>query len=93
MENNNPLANYIIKRLENLEAEVESLKEEREALRRELAKVEEKKKTMRKYFSLESYTDGGKYIDHSYRREYVEEIAEFIGLTEEEEDERDGEEE
>ncbi len=87
MENNNPLANYIIKRLENLEAEVESLKEEREALRGELAKVEEKKKTMRKYFSLESYTDGGKYIDHSYRREYVAEIAEFIGLTEEEEDE------
>lgn len=91
MENNNPMANYIIKRLENLEAEVESLKEEREALRRELAKVEEKKKTMRKYFSLEFYTDGGKYIDHSYRREYVAEIAEFIGLTEnsEEEDEEE----
>lgn len=89
MENNNPLANYIIKRLESLEAEVESLKEEREALRRELAKVEEKKKAMRKYFSLESYTDGGKYIDHSYRREYVAEIAEFIGLTGEEEDDEE----
>ena len=89
MENNNILANYIVKRLETLETEVESLKEEREALRRELVKVEEKKKTMRKYFSLESYTDGGKYIDHSYRREYVAEIAEFIGLTEEEEDEEE----
>ena len=86
MENNNLLANYIVKRLENLEIEVEQLKEEREVLRRELAKVEEMKKTMRKYFSRESYTDGGKYIDHSYQREFVAEIAEFIGLTEGEED-------
>lgn len=87
MENNNPLVNYIIERLERLEAKDERLKADRDELRRELARVEEMKKTMRKYFSLESYADGGKYIDHSYQREFVAEIAEFIGLTEGEEDE------
>lgn len=87
MENNNLLANYIVKRLENLEIEVEQLKEEREALRRELAKVEEMKKLMRDYFQLEKYSDGSFYIDHTYKREFVAEIAEFIGLTEGEEDE------
>lgn len=91
MENNNPLANYIVKRLGNLENEVESLKEEREALRRELAKIEDKKKVMRDYFHLESYISGEPYIDHSYKSKYVAEIAEFIGLTEknEEEDEEE----
>lgn len=89
MENNNPLANYIVKRLGSLEAEVESLKEEREALRRELAKVEEMKKVMRNYFRLEKYCDGGVYIDHTYKSEFVPTIAEFIGLNfcEEDEDE------
>ena len=85
MENNNPLANYIVKRLGNLEAEVESLKEEREALREELAKVEEMKKVMREYFQLEKYCDGGVYIAHTYKSEFVPLIAEVIGLSFEEE--------
>lgn len=87
MENNNPLANYIVKRLGYLEAEVESLKEEREALRRELAKVEEMKKVMREYFQLEKYCNGGVYIDHTYKSEFASIIAEFIGLSFEEEGE------
>lgn len=87
METNNPLANYIIKRLENLEAEVESLKEEREALRGELAKVEEMKKVMREYFRLEKYCDGELYIDHTYKSNSVPIITEFIGLSFGEEDE------
>lgn len=95
MENCNVLANYIVERLGKLEAEVERLKAERDALADTLgefkAEVEEKKKTMKKYFSLASYTDGGKYIDHSYRREYVAEIAEFIGLTEKNEEEDEDE--
>ena len=85
METNNPLANYIVERLGKLEVEVEQLKEEREALRGELAKVEEMKKVMREYFQLEKYCDGGAYIDHSYKSEFVPIIAEFIGLSFEEE--------
>lgn len=91
METNNLLAEYIVKRLGSLEAEVESLKEEREALRGELAKVEEMKKVMRDYFRLESYTSGELYIDHSYKSKYVAEIAEFIGLTEKNEEEGEDE--
>lgn len=91
MENNNPLANYIVKRLGSLEIEVEQLKEEREALRGELAKVEEMKKVMRDYFRLEKYCDGEVYIDHSYKSKNVAEIAEFIGLTEKNEEEGEDE--
>lgn len=91
MENSNVLANYIVERLGKLEAEVESLKEEREALRGELAKIEDKKKAMRDYFRLESYTSGELYIDHSYKSKYVAEIAEFIGLTEKNEEEGEDE--
>lgn len=89
MENNNPLANYIVKRLGILENEVERLKEEREALRRELAKVEEMAKVMREYFRLDKYADGEPYIDHTYRSKSVQEIAEFIGLTDNNEEEDD----
>ena len=89
MENNNPLANYIVKRLENLEYEVENLKEERETLHRELAKVEEVKKVMREYFQLEKYNDGDYYIDNTYKSKSVPEIAEFIGLSFGEEDEEE----
>ena len=91
METNNPLANYIVKRLGNLEAEVESLKEEREALRGELAKVEEMKALMRSYFILEFYTSGQQYIDHSYDSKPVKPIADFIGLKEKEESEDEDE--
>ena len=87
METNNPLANYIVERLGKLEAEVEGLKEEREALREELAKVEEMKKVMRDYFRLSKYVDGEPYIDHSYKSKSVPIITEFIGLSFEEEDE------
>ena len=87
METNNPLANYIVERLGKLEAEVESLKEEREALRGELAKVEEMKKTMRNYFRLSKYVDGEPYIDHRYKSKLVPIITDFIGLNFEEEDE------
>lgn len=89
MENNNPLANYIVKRLGSLENKVESLKEEREALRRELARVEEMKKVMREYFRLDKYADGEHYIDHTYRSKSVPIIAEFIGLSFGEEDEEE----
>lgn len=85
MENCNVLANYIVERLGKLEAEIEQLKEERKALREELAKVEEMKKVMREYFQLEKYCDGGVYIDHTYKSEFVPIIAEFIGLSFEEE--------
>lgn len=85
MENCNVLANYIVEKLGKLEAEIEQLKEEREALRGELAKVEEMKKVMREYFQLEKYCDGGVYIDHTYKSEFVPIIAEFIGLSFEEE--------
>lgn len=87
METNNPLATYIVERLGKLEAEIEQLKEEREALRGELARVEEMKKTMRDYFRLDKYADGELYIDHTYRSKSVPIIAEFIGLSFEEEDE------
>ena len=85
MENCNVLANYIVERLGKLEAEIEQLKEERKALREELAKVEEMKKVMREYFQLEKYCDGGVYIDHTYKSEFVPIIAKFIGLSFEEE--------
>lgn len=81
METNNPLANYIVKRLGKLEVEVEQLKEERETLRGELAKVEEMKKVMREYFRLDKYVDGEPYIDHSYKSKLVPIITEFIGLS------------
>ena len=87
METNNPLANYIVERLGKLEVEVEQLKEEREALREELAKVEEMKKVMRDYFRLSKYVDGEPYIDHTYKSEFVPIIADFIGLSFEEEGE------
>lgn len=87
MNNTNPLANYIVKRLGSLEAEVESLKEEREALRRELAKVENMKEIMRAYFILDTYGNGKQYIDHSYDSKLVQPIADFIGLKEKEESE------
>lgn len=86
---NNPLANYIVNRLGSLETEVEQLKEEREALRRELAKVEEIKKVMREYFRLDKYADGDLYIDHTYRSKSVPIITEFIGLSFGEEDEEE----
>ena len=89
MANNNPLANYIFKRLGSLENEVESLKEEREALRRELAKVENMKEIMRAYFILDTYGNGKQYIDHRYDSKLVQPIAEFIGLSFEEEDEKE----
>lgn len=91
MENNTPLANYIVKRLENLEYEVENLMEERETLRRELAKVENMKEIMRTYFILDSYANGKQYIDHSYDSKLVKPIADFIGLKEKEESEEEEE--
>lgn len=91
MENCNVLANYIVERLGKLEVEVEQLKEERETLRGELAKVEEMKKVMREYFRLDKYVDGEPYIDHSYKSKLVAEIAEFIGLTEKNEEEGEDE--
>ena len=57
------------------------MKEEREALRGELAKVEEMKKVMRDYFRLSKYVDGEPYIDHTYKSKSVPIIAEFIGLS------------
>lgn len=91
MDTNNPLANYIVKRLGSLEAEVDNLKEERETLRGELAKVEEMKEIMRAYFILDSYANGKQYIDHSYDSKLVKPIADFIGLKEKEESEDEDE--
>lgn len=83
----NEIEKYIVERLHSLEDEVDMQKEEISALKEELEKVEKMKALMREYFILKQYSSNGqRYIDHKYTNENVDEIAEFIGL------EMDGEE-
>ena len=83
----NEIEKYIVERLHSLEDEVDMQKEEISELKEELEKVEKMKALMREYFILKKYSSNGEiYIDHKYRKENVAEIAEFIGL------EMDGEE-
>jgi hypothetical protein len=83
------LEEYIVERLKSLENEVKQLNEDCDVLREKLAKVEEMKKVMRKYFRLDKYAGGEPYIDHTYKSKSVPEIAEFIGLTDNNEEEDD----
>ena len=82
----NEIEKYIVERLHSLEDKVEEQKDEISALKEELEKVEKMKTLMRDYFILKQYADGSPYIDHKYSKKDVAEIAEFIGL------EMDGEE-
>ena len=82
----NEIEKYIVERLHSLEDKVEEQKDEISALKEELEKVEKMKALMRDYFILKQYADGSPYIDHKYSKKDVAEIAEFIGL------EMDGEE-
>lgn len=83
----NEIEKYIIERLRFLENVVNKQEEEISVLKEELEKVEKMKALMREYFILKQYsTDERRYIDHAYIYSTVDEIAEFIGL------EMDGEE-
>lgn len=83
------LEEYIVERLKSLENEVKKLNEDYNALREKLANTEKMKEIMQKYFCLREYADGALYIDHSYKSNNVTEIAEFIGLTNNNEEEDD----
>lgn len=76
----NEIEKYIVERLRNLEDEVDTQKEGISALKEELEKAEKMKALMREYFILKQYADGSPYIDHCYSKKNVAEIAEFIGL-------------
>lgn len=76
----NEIEKYIVERLHNLEDEVDTQKEGISALKEELEKVEKMKALMREYFILKQYADSSVYIDHRYSYSKVAEIAEFIGL-------------
>lgn len=82
----NEIEKYIVERIHSLEDEVEEKKDEILVLKEELEKVKKMKALMREYFILKQYADGSAYIDHKYSNKNVAEIAEFIGL------EMDGEE-
>ena len=83
----NEIEKYIVERLHSLEDKVEEQNDEISTLKEELEKVEKMKALMREYFILKYYhADGVAYIDHKYSYSKVTEIAEFIGL------EMDGEE-
>lgn len=82
----NELENYIVERLHKLENEVKEQKAEADKLRNALQEVEAMKAIMREYFMVSTYSDGLPYIDHHYRSEHFEQIAKFIGLSMEGED-------
>lgn len=82
----NELENYIVERLHKLENEVKEQKAEADKLRNALQEVEAMKAIMREYFMVSTYSDGSPYIDHHYRSEHFEQIAKFIGLSMEGED-------
>ena len=83
----NEIEKYIVERLHSLEDKVEEQNDEISALKEELEKVGKMKALMREYFILKQYSSNGQsYIDHKYSKGNVTEIAEFIGL------EMDGEE-
>lgn len=76
----NEIEKYIVERLHSLEDEIDMQKEEISVLKEELEKNEKMKALMRGYFILKQYADGSPYIDHCYSKNDVAEIAEFIGL-------------
>lgn len=77
----NEIEKYIVERLHSLEDEVDMQKEEISVLKEELEKVKKMKALMREYFILKQYSSDGKiYIDHKYSYGKIAEIAEFIGL-------------
>lgn len=82
----NELENYIVERLHKLENEVKEQKAEADKLRNALQEVEAMKAIMREYFMVSTYSDGSPYIDHHYKSEHFEQIAKFIGLSMEGED-------
>lgn len=83
----NEIEKYIVERLHSLEDKVEEQKDEISVLKEELEKIGKMKALMREYFILKRYSSNGQsYIDHKYTNENVAEIAKFIGL------EMDGEE-
>ena len=81
--NNQTLESYVVERVKKLENVVSVLKDEKQALINQLKAVDDMKAIMREYFRLKKYQTGRKYIDHSYDEEYVDEIIDFIGLKEE----------
>ena len=87
--NNQTLENYVVERVKKLENEVSVLKDEKQALINRLIAVDEMKAKMREYFKLSTYSSGTIYIDHDYDSKYVKEIAEFIGLEEEQDEQED----
>lgn len=76
----NEIEKYIVERLHSLEDEVDMQKEEISVLKEEHEKVEKMKALMREYFILKQYADNSAYIDHKYSQKNVAEIAAFIGL-------------
>ena len=80
MQKLNEIEKYIVERLHSLEDKVEEKNDEISALKEELEKVEKMKALMREYFILKQYADSSVYIDHRYSYSKVAEIAEFIGL-------------
>lgn len=83
---NNTIEEYIVNRIKQLESRESMLEAANAELKSQLAKVETMKELMRDYFKLKRYDTSRLYIDHSYDNTHIEEIAEFIGLTEGEED-------
>ena len=82
---NQTLENYVVERVKKLENEVSVLKEECTSLIKDLKYVDEMKAKMRGYFKLNKYATGKIYIDRTYDDKYIDEIIQFIGLEEEQE--------
>lgn len=82
MNNQNPIENYIVERIKELELEIKLTEKENDELKRYLKETEAMKEKMREYFSLKKYDSGSIYIDYSYNynSKYIQEIAQFIGL-------------
>ena len=90
---NQTLESYVVERVKSLEYEISVLndeisvlKDEKQQLINKLRSIDALKIKMREYFILGKYASGNYYIDHSYDNSFVNEIVEFIGLKEEEED-------
>ena len=82
---NQTLENYVVERVKKLENEVSVLKEECTSLIKDLKYVDEMKAKMREYFKLNKYATGKIYIDRTYDDKYIDEIIQFIGFEEEQE--------
>lgn len=87
--NNQSLESYVIGRVKELENEVSVLKDEKQALINRLQYVDVMKIKMREYFRLRKYYSGRVYIDYSYNDKFIDEIIDFIGFTDEDENEEE----